>query len=212
MCLQHGKKKKQKKTHTSQPTNTNLVASSKRVSATESNDLLVSESHAVENGTQVISPLGRIGQAAIRRGLVAPGTSNVRAPGRPLGTRTTQGLNGDGTGQRIQVGIGHARILSFQVLEEVAGNVEPRVASVAGFRLEAHGCTVGSARFVELGVVSSRVPGEADEKRAVATQWGPPSVSEGMLFAKQEKTEKRTCHRRRTPQRRSAYASPPPMP
>lgn len=127
----------------------------------------------------MILSLGGIRQAAVGR---THGFVLVLSPRPPRDRGALHLLNGHHTGQRPKIAIGNPwellyRIrsvliqyqsgnfllwaLTFDGLEELAGDVQTRVGAVASFGLESHGCAVAASRARLLVVRARRVPCQA---------------------------------------------------
>lgn len=130
------------------------------VGADQSHNLLVVESHAVEDVTDVLVVLGGVGQTAVRG---AGSDVLVLAAGSPGDGRATQLLDGAGTSQSPEIGVGDPRELGLDRLQEVSGSLETSVGAVVGLRGESHGGTVATSGTSLLVIGATCVPCQTDE-------------------------------------------------
>lgn len=140
------------------------VAAAESVGAGESDDVLVVEAHAVEDGAQVVVALGAIRQAAVRS---AVADVAVLAAGAPVDVGAAHLLDGAAGGESPQVGVGDPGEGLLHGLEEVASSDQTGVGAVVALRRETHGGTVGAAGAGLLVVGAGGVPAETEEDGAV---------------------------------------------
>lgn len=136
------------------------MGATKGVSSNQSNDLLVVESHAVEDVTDVRLLLGGVGKTSVRG---ASSNVLVLAARSPRDGRATKLLDGAGTSQGPQVGVGDPGELGLDGLQEVSGVLETSVGAVVGLGGKSHGGTVASTSASLLVVGTACVPCQTDK-------------------------------------------------
>jgi len=109
------------------------VAATESVRARERDNLLVVETHAVEDTAEVVVALGTVGQTTVRR---AVAHIAIRAARTPLDVWTTHLLDGACSGEGPKVGVRDPRELLLDRLEEVAGGLEAGIRSVVALGTE----------------------------------------------------------------------------
>jgi len=117
------------------------VAAAEGVSAGESDDFLVVESHAVENAAQMVVTLGSVWKTAIR-GAVCNVT--VLAARAPWDDRSLHLLNGANRGKSPKIRVGDPWELLLDRVKEVSGSLETSIGTVVTLGRESHGCTIAT--------------------------------------------------------------------
>lgn len=136
------------------------VGTAQSVSSDQSDHLAVIEAHAAEDITDVTVALGGVGKTAIGG---TGGNVPVLTAGAPGDDGATELLNGGGTGQSPQVGVGDPGELGLDGLEEVTGVLQTGVGAVVRLRSETHGSTVATTSAGLLVIGTTGVPGETNE-------------------------------------------------
>lgn len=128
------------------------VASAQGVRAREGDNLLVVETHAVEDVAQMAVLLAGIRQPAVAR---HEGSVAVGAARSPCDGGTLHLLDGGDAGEGPEVRVGDPGELLLDGFEEVSGGLETCVGAMVAFWCEAHGGTIGAAcaRFFVVAVV-----------------------------------------------------------
>jgi hypothetical protein len=149
------------------------VASSKGVSATESHDFLIRESHTVEDVANVFVTFGSIGKSAI-------GSTGCKiligTTWSPRNDGSTHFLERTDSSKSPEIRISDPRELLLYFFEVVAGNLETGIGTVIGFRGETlqsakprkgmyHSSTVASAGTSFFIVGAAGVPCKSNNNR-----------------------------------------------
>lgn len=168
------------------------MATSQSVGSGKSNNLLVVESHAVEDVTEVILGLGGIGKTSIW--IISVTISNKRITTSGLHTRSASSnilvgtsrtvrnlrsshlLDSTNSSKNPQVGVGDPRVLGLNGLNSVTGNLQTGIGSVVGLGGETHGSSVGSSGLGVLVVGSGSVPSETKKDLGYNNQLLIPSL------------------------------------
>jgi hypothetical protein len=109
------------------------VASSKGVSATESYDFLIGESHTVEDVANMFVSFGSVGKSTIGSTGCKIFIGTARSPGNG---RSTHFLECTYSSKGPEIRVGDPRELLLDFFEVVAGNLETGIGTVIGFRGE----------------------------------------------------------------------------
>jgi len=121
------------------------VAAAESVSTRESDDLLVVEAHAVEDGAEVLLLLGSVRETTVGS---AVRDVAVIAAGSPGDLGALHLLDGSNTSEGPEVGVGDPGELLLDRVEEVTGSVKTGVSTVVTLRRESHGSTVAATWFL----------------------------------------------------------------
>lgn len=116
------------------------MATAKGMSAAEGDDLLVIETHAVEDIPQMVNVLlggavGGVGQPAVGRHIT--GAHGINTSSTPWDVRATQSLDGGHAGEGVEVSIADTRVGLLHRLQPRDCLVESRIATVRKLLLEA---------------------------------------------------------------------------
>jgi hypothetical protein len=145
-------------------TRTVSVAAAESVGTGESDDLLVIEAHAVEDGTKMLLLLRSVGETAVG-GAVRDVT--VVTAGSPGDLGALHLLDSSNTSKNPEIGVADPGELLLDGVEEVAGSVKTGVGTVVALRGESHGSTV-AATGLSLGIVGATgVPCKTNKDRSV---------------------------------------------
>lgn len=118
------------------------VAAAESVGTRESDDLLVVEAHAVEDGAEVLLLLGSVRETTVGS---AVRDVTVVAAGSPGDLGALHLLDGGNTSKGPEIGVGDPGELLLNGVEEVTGSVKTSVGAVVTLRGESHGSTVATA-------------------------------------------------------------------
>lgn len=161
------------------------VASANGVATAEGDNLLVVESHAVEDVTQVLGTLAGVGQTAVG----GAGSSVVIATARSVRDDGSQHLlDGADTAKDPEIGVGDpgvlgcskllasgigptwnaAKRLTLDRLEEVTSSNQTSVGTVSALRGKSHSGTVAATGLGLLIVGTAAVPCETHQDGAIA--------------------------------------------
>mmetsp|Transcript_59045 Transcript_59045/g.164977 ORF Transcript_59045/g.164977 Transcript_59045/m.164977 type:complete len:232 (+) Transcript_59045:666-1361(+) len=143
------------------------MAPTESVGATESNDGLIVEAHAVKYFPQVLAifldrPVVRVRQAVVRRDVLR--VHGIHAARLPGDIRTAENLYGDDACERIEVGVAHVGVRLLHWLELSDHLVEPGVGAMGELFLEAYGSLLRAAGLRHLVVGATGMPSEAHHR------------------------------------------------
>jgi len=142
------------------------VATSKSVGTAESNNLLVIESHAAEDSSQMRLLLGGIWQTSIRS---ASRNILVLSTGSVWDNWALHFLDGTDTSKNPKVGIGNPWELLLDGLHEVSGSLQTSIGTVVTFWGKSHGSTIATTSSGCCIVGSACVPGQSHQDWTVAS-------------------------------------------